>query len=29
MPLLARFLELVPTFSRAFGSLWELQAPLL
>lgn len=25
MLLLARFLQLVPTFSRAFGSLWELQ----
>ena len=26
MPLpLAHFLQLVPTFSRAFGSLWELQ----
>ena len=25
MPLLARFLQRVPTFSRAFGSLWELQ----
>ena len=24
-PLLAHFLQLVPTFSRAFGSLWELQ----
>ena len=29
MPLLARFLQRVSTFSRAFGSLWELQAPLL
>ena len=25
MPLLAHLLQFVPTFSRAFGSLWELQ----
>jgi len=25
MPLLAHFLQLVPTISSAFGSLWELQ----